>query len=439
MSFDPDCAFRMGSPAVNAITGMKACGIAWCLVSVCVADLAADPPVTKKAAARKKAAVGNNSDSLHDYTSKNFTVHTDLPPEEAKELLARLETMIVQVGRYWGKPNAQIIELYVVKDLAVWPAGAFSPEVFAVLSAGGGVTHSLTRSLINPATGKKQGHLGTKSVVYAIADRGTPQHEAVHAYCSQMFGTMGPTWFSEGVAELGHYWRDKDVSVHIDPEVLRYLQRNEPQPLSEIVDLRQRSGDSWRNYAWRWALCHLLAFNPNYSERFRPLGLNILSEQGGTFESVYGSMMPEIAFEYQFFLAHIDNGFRVDLCRWDWKTKAVPIRGNLIAQSKIEANRGWQPSRLLAKAGQTYEISATGEWSVANDQENMSPDGLPDGTGRLAGVLFDDNKLSNPFPLGSTARWTAPQDGALFLRCEEAWNSLDDNAGIISVKIKPVE
>jgi hypothetical protein len=390
----------------------------------------------KTSARTKRSAPQDLTVGPRDYTSKNFLLHTDLPPDEAKELLARLELMIVQVARYWGKPNSQTIEIFVVKELQRWPQGAFPEPALASVSSGGGLTMSQTRSMVNPLSGRKTAHLGTKSLVYAVADRGTPQHEAVHAYCSQMFGATGPIWFSEGIAELGQYWRDKDTSVQIHPEVLRYLQSSEPEPLTSIVDTRQRTGDSWQNYAWRWALCHLLAFNPNYSQRFRPLGLALLTEQDANFEGVYGPMAQEISFEYLFFLKHIDMGYRVDLCSWDWKTKAVGLRGGGMVQSKIEAGRGWQPSRLLAKEGESYELTVTGHWSLSKDGEKLPATGEDAGKGRLVGVLFDSYQLSQPFDIGDATRWTAPTNGALFLRCNDAWHALADNTGAMTVKIK---
>lgn len=415
-----------------------------CLLTACTlfASVEANAADTKtKAPARgKKAAPVTTGSGPQDYSSRNFLLHTDLTAEEAKELLQRLETMIAQVGKYWGKANGQQIEMFVAKDIGSWPTGFFPPEAVDSLTTGGGLTMSQTRSMVNTLTGKKIGNIAAKSIVYAVADRGTPQHEAVHAYCHQTFGTTGPTWFAEGIAEIGQYWRDKDYSVQIHPEVLKYLQTNEPRALADIVDSRERTGDSWQNYAWRWALCHMLAYNPNYGDRFRPLGLQILAEQpNATFQSVYGPMAPEIAFEYRFFLDHMDNGFRVDLCRWDWKTKAIGLRGSANVQAKVEAARGWQSSRLLAKEGQSYEYTATGDWSVEKDGEKLTADGDANGKGKLIGVMFDDFKLSEPFPLGTTGRWSAPSDGVLFVRCEDEWNALADNTGTVTLKIKAAE
>lgn len=392
-----------------------------------------------KTSSKSRTGKAAETSGPQHYSSRWISLTTDMPADEAKELLQRLETILTQVGRYWGKPNSQIIEMYVVKDLALWPRERFPPEAYQSVATGGGLTISQTTSAVDRNTGRKTAHLGTKSVVYAVADRGTPLHEAVHAYCAQSFGTTGPTWFSEGIAELGQYWRDKDLSVQIHPEVMKYLQRSEPPDLAEIVDLRQTTGDSWQNYAWRWALCHLLAFNPNYAARFRPLGLDLLREGDQSFQSVYGSMAPEIAFEYRQFLAQLEEGYRVDLCAWDWKTKPLSTRGNSVAQTKIDAGKGWQSSKLSVQSGVTYTWTADGEWQTSKEAAKVTADGDEDGTGRLVGVIFEDYQLSELIEFGREGRWTAPSDGVLFLRCRDAWGSVADNSGTVNVRFRRAE
>src|SRR5204863_1301611 len=137
-----------------------------------------------------------------------------------------------------------IIECYVVKDLRKWPAGAIDPVGLESIEDGAGVTVTRTMS--------QGGAFLAKATVYAIADRGTPQHEAVHAYCGQAFGRTGPLWYSEGMAEMGQYWRANDASVNAHPLVIRYLRSSRPKSLNEIVNSREYTGDSWQNYAWRW-------------------------------------------------------------------------------------------------------------------------------------------------------------------------------------------
>ena len=64
-----------------------------------------------------------------DFKSAHFLVHTDLPAKEARELLARLETMLSIISTYWNHPPVGVIECYVVGDLDCWPAGSLAPRV----------------------------------------------------------------------------------------------------------------------------------------------------------------------------------------------------------------------------------------------------------------------------------------------------------------------
>ena len=266
------------------------------------------------------------------YTSRNFILHTDLPKEDADDLLERLETMLVLISKYWGRPSSGTIEMFVVKEMRNWPTGSLDPEAAPYVEEGGGLTITNVLSQGNA--------FRAKAMVYAAADRGTPQHEAVHAYCGQAFGRTGPVWYSEGMAEMGQYWRADDASVNAHDIVIRYLRSTEIKSLNEIVNGKEWTGDSWQNYAWRWALCHLLANNPNYASRFRPLGLGLLTKQDVSFEQTYGDMAKEISFEYREFVKHLAPGLRVDLCAFDWKAKFKPVKTSTITTVKVDADRG---------------------------------------------------------------------------------------------------
>lgn len=380
---------------------------------------------SKSGGASAKAADG----SPRDYTSRNFLVHTDLPAAEAEDLLKRLETMLRLISQYWNKPNRKTIEMYVIQDLAGWPVDRLDPIGVDKIRSREGITLSVTQSIGGQA-------VDADSIVYAYADRGIPLHEAVHAYCALNFGRTGPTWYAEGMAEMGHYWRDKDPGVHCLPEVVEYLKSLPPKPLTEITRAGDVTGDSWENYNWRWALCHLLANNPNYSPRFQPLGLRLLNDQPASFEEVYGPMASEITFEYEFFLKHFNIGYRADLCAWDWKTKAIPLKASGAVQQKIDAKRGWQSTRLTVKSGETYSFTAAGEWKLAASGESLSADGRDDGAGRLVGVIFKDFQLGEPFELGTAGEFTATDDGVLFARCRSDWCELADNSGSVTLKIR---
>ncbi len=363
-----------------------------------------------------------------DFRSKNFLVHTDLPAADARGLLERLEKMIALISRYWGRPNPKQIECFVVKDLKNWPAGSLEQRGLQSIRAGGGVT--LSQVLF------RGNSFAATATVYAVADRGTPQHEAVHAYCAHAFGRTGPMWYSEGMAEMGQYWRDNDASVNCHPVVVRYIRESPPRSLNKIINQDQVVADTWQDYAWRWALCHLLANNPNYNERFRPLGLGLLTKQNVSFERVYGAMAKEISFEYLFFLKNFDRGYRVDLCAWDWKAKYRRPRGSGSLLSKIDAAHGWQPSRLLVRKDEEYEYTATGNWQTSETAKMVDANGAADGTGKLMGIVFEDYQLSEPFELGVAGTFKAPTSGKLLLRCRDKWIELADNKGKLSVRIK---
>jgi len=388
----------------------------------CLVFLWCDPALAQT------AATGPQS-----YSSRNFQLMTDLPSQEARELLARLETMLKLVTGYFGRPLRKPIRMYVVKDLATWPTSELqnmAPQGIESIRERGGLTVTQVRQT---TTGRK---LDADSVVYAVADHGTPQHEAVHAYCGITFGETGPTWYSEGMAEVGQYWRENDLGVNAHDVVIAYLKSQPPKPLMEILNNPlETTGDSWQNYAWRWAVCHLLGTNENYKSRFKPLGMSLLTDGNATFESVYGTQLQEIDFEYRLFLHDLEMGYRSDLCSWDWKTPFKVIKSRPGSVARINAKGGWQASRGLVEPGTNYRMTATGTWKLSKEGESLSVAGDAQGHGRIWGIVFTDYQLSEPFELEENQLFTVPQAGKLYLRCGDKWGELGDNSGIISVRI----
>ena len=366
---------------------------------------------------------------VREVASDNFRVVTDLPDEEAQKLLDELETMIVNVSGYWGKKLPSTIDMYVARDIDAWPEDrleTMSEDGIKSIQVGAGVT--LTQRISRGSAWK------SRSVVYAVSEHGTAQHEAVHAYCGLAFGRTGPTWYAEGMAEVGQYWRaDDPAAVHIHPGVLKYLQETPPKPLKELVSLNQTTGDSWQAYASRWALCHQLGFNPNYSKRFRTLGLYMLSGTGVTFEEAFGPVAREVDFEYRLFMSHLCQGYRADLCHWDWEGTPKPLRARGLTL-RVDAKRGWQAQRVQLEPGKTYRVVAEGEWSV-DDSTVVSADGVEDGRGRLVACNFADYALPEEFELGADTTFSVETEGQLCLRCRDGWDAIADNAGTLKLTI----
>jgi hypothetical protein len=377
-----------------------------------------------------------NAPRVRDFRSLHFLVHTDLAPKDAQELLKRLETMLRLISAYWGRPPSGVIEFWVVKDLRAWPPEmlqSFDPQGLQKIREGAGVSVGMTLSRGNRFIAKAR--------VYAAAQGGVPQHEAVHGYAQQTFGRTGPQWYAEGMAELGQYWTVGGKGVNATPGVIRYLRSQPPKPLAELIVTDQKIGGTWKDYAWWWSLCHFLDNNPNYSAAFRALGPQLLAGKDTGFRQVFGPRAKELEFEYRFFLAHLETGLRADLCAWDWSKKFHPLRGSSTAiTATVHAGRGWQPSGATLQAGAEYAYKSTGQWKVDKPPKSVSADGAPEGLGRLEGVVLMESEraymLSEPFDLGQSGTLKAPATGNLYLRCKIPWFELPAATGKITVRLQ---
>lgn len=366
--------------------------------------------------------------AARDVRSRNFLLHTDLSDGEANDLVEGLEGMLQQISTYWGRPMQGKIECFVVRDFDNFSLAAMDSQGIGGIRTAGGVT------LWRTGTGASRDL--AKSVVYASARPEVVRHEAVHAYCHQTFGRTGPVWYSEGMAEMGHYWKEGDASVRVGRREIKFLRDNPPKSLVATLSLAQVSGDSWQNYAARWALCHFLVHDSNYSPQFLAMGRGILAGKDISFDKTYAATTRELWFEYLLFLQHIDRGYRVDLCAWDWGKKFAELRPGHILTATIRAGRGWQPTGLTVRPGVQYECVATGNWRIAKGLKDIGVNGDDDGRGRLVGVLMKDFQLGPEFDVGRQGALQLAAGGDLYLRCRNAWNELADDSGHVAVRLK---
>ena len=404
--------------------------------------------------------------SVADYKSRNFLMHTDLSPEKADLLLTRLEFVLRTISRYWGRPLQERIECYIVDDLSNWHQSELPHRNAHILlqRIGGGVDfHSA------PANRRSQ----YKVHIYATSQPGIAEHEVVHAYCAQAFGAMGPDWYKEGMAEMVSRQRGKPRGLNCSAQILSVLRAGAPRTVDEIVDSGEFTGPlsavfaalpdsrsketgrplaksrhSWgadddkilrkakATYYWSWTLCHFLSNHPKYRDRFRALGRGYLHQQDVSFRQVFGPVSDRLAFEYELFLRNLDNGYRVDLCRWDWGRNFTRIRSGDSKRAQVFSARGYQASGVLVTAGEHYQFHATGTWTTEKGGSESTADGNHGRSGRLMGVVFRDYTLSRPFRLGSSGSFGAPRSGQLYLRCDDKWNELADNSGVVHVRLQ---
>lgn len=416
--------------------------------------LSADEPVDTPASSAERRPI-------LDYRSNRLHVRTDLGAADAKALYARLEETLRFASRYWGRDLRGQIECYVVEDLDNWSDAELPHRLARVIVSGvGGAT--IPKAV---GTGSRTRNVPT---VFASSRRGVAEHEIVHAYCTQTFGSTGPEWYREGMAEMVVRGCTRNSGVQCSPEqfaALRVGQRNSVQEILSVgttgrqisaalqlmMDDPAHSGRHVSSEAWTqrdsdnvvqardeylrsWALCYMLLHNPNYAKRFRTLGNQFVTKKSAAFDAFFAPVRDEIDFEYRFLLAHVAAGYRIDLCRWDWRTRFRPLDAGRSHTTRIVAARGFQAAGLTVVAGQRYTYQADGRWSTSANPGDTDADGGAGDAGRLVGVVMDAFKLSDPLLLGAQGSFKAPTNGRLYLRCNDGWNEVADNTGQVEVK-----
>lgn len=439
---------------------------------------------------------GTDPGAVHTLRSPHFRLHTDLAPADGRLYLKRAETTLRRVQQYWQRPLRGKIECYLVHDLARWPADRLPHPQAAVLlrRVGGGIDQQ-------PVTAGRQTTM--RAIVYAMAQPGILEHEVVHAYCLQTFGRGGPDWYKEGMAQqicISSRGRD---GVQGPAEVMAYLRKSEIREIEAVVSgddftapitasfsrIAQetlamprghgdRSSPSWQakdetalrkakeSYYWSWALCHLLNNNPTYRRRFRLLGAGMLHGYDVDFDKAFGPVADRLAFEYRFFVARCRPGYRVDLCRWDWRKRFARLDGATPCSVRIRAAFGYQATGIHVTRGTFYRHTTSGTWKTETAGPPTTCAGREDGRGCLVGVVMYEEQLeggaaeragggvpsgegkpdarskgglryalSEPFELGEHGMWTVPVSGSLYVRCRDGWGALADNEGTVTMAV----
>lgn len=395
--------------------------------------------------------------ALSEYQTSHFHLHSDVSPDEAKAALEQLETALCFCEQNWKRPLRGTITCYLANDVQRWPVDSLPHPLARVWIGGvGGAT------ILEEATRSRK----AQATIYASNQDGVLSHEVVHAYCCQTFGSAGPDWYKEGMAELVCYSLNHDRRLNCPERLLTILRSQPAKSIREIVEagsftgatqnslddllanrvnpegpvlLKQWSGSEslqvenmFKSYAWSWSLCYFLQNNPNYAHRFRRLGERYLEKRQDSFRQLFGSDWQQLEFEYREFLAHIQPGYRVDLCAWDWNKSFQAIDHKTIVNRRIHAARGYQPTGLFVEQGRTYQFAWEGTWQGVSEHEKASSD-----VGKkLIGVVFTDFELGRALDLECQGTFVAPESGRLYVRCGTEWNGLGENSGSVKLQLK---
>jgi hypothetical protein len=295
-------------------------------------------------------------------------------------------------------------------------------------------------------------------------------HEATHCFMMSQPENRAPVWYLEGMAEMfGTHRRQPDgcwqfAVMPTSPEEFAGFGR--------ITLLRQRTtGGNSRTlagvfgytaeefldpepYAWSWAACWFLDQHPRYSARFRELGRN---QQPRSFAGKIEALMAEggrdLDTEWALFLQNLQYGYDLPRAAITFQP-GTPWMDAEPRVAEVVADRGWQSTRIRLEVDQTYRVTAAGQFTLAQQPKPWVSeangisfryfDGHP--LGKLLACVRDDDgpvggsddAMLRVVPIGSRGEITSPVAGTLYLRLNDSWSELADNAGKVTVSIATV-
>ncbi|MBX3442313.1 MAG: hypothetical protein KF774_07885 [Planctomyces sp.] len=294
-------------------------------------------------------------------------------------------------------------------------------------------------------------------------------HEATHCYMTYVPRPRLPLWHFEGMAELFAVHRldaDGRAEFRARPEppadfqgfgrvavIRRAVRDGGPLTVRDILALNARdfAPQTSEPYAGSWALCLLLDQHPRYRDRYHeltrlPAGADVSIE----FQRTFQSEAWELAAEWDHFTRTLTPGFDFDRNAIEF-VEGRPLNG--AATIDVAADRGWQSTGILAEAGQRYAISASGEATLRRGERPWisRPAGITiryangHPIGRLEAAVLPprpESKLDRPprvfatSDVGDRAVLVPEASGTLYLRINDATDSLADNAAGYRVEIR---
>jgi hypothetical protein len=392
--------------------------------------------------------------------SRRLILYTDIDPEEARPIPALVDQLFDALEAYFGPlpPDRQGTAFqmtgFLMKDKALFRELELLPEELPQFEHG---RHRGQEFWLNEQpTSYYRRHLVL--------------HEATHCFMTALpSGLLPHTWYMEGMAEhfgthlvdqqgLARFRvmpHDRDVFANLGRirAIADEVKKSGPRPLDEIVGLPPAAFTDTVCYAWSWAACHFLDMHPRHQKQFRRAGGAITS--GGNAEPLVELLRAggqELRQEWLLYAANLCHGYDVERAAITFAKGALLAADSPPHSCQILADRGWQSTGVRLEAGRVYAVSASGRVTLANDPKPWvsGPDGISfkyhqgQPLGRLVGVILADRpadkdaagSLFDVFPVGAQAQIEPKVAGTLYLRVNDDWNSLADNAGALVALIK---
>ncbi len=292
-------------------------------------------------------------------------------------------------------------------------------------------------------------------------------HEGTHAFMQWFLGGSGPSWYSEGMAELFglHQWQDGKLELAFRPTdrnqtkgwgrpkvITRDRSEDRVRSLDDIMAIGAMGFRDVDNYAWSWAACEFLLFHPATQKHFLELTNHCkdFSEAFSIrFRQAIESDRQQINRDWYLFIDQLEYGSNV---RRSMISKAKQVEGETTSFA-IFGDRSWQTT-LAVKKGQTIRLKVNGQFQVGIDEVTEKPlvskangitiqyyRGRPLGM-LLGGVLNKSaqdpriaiESLMSPIEIGSSGEYVVDRDGIFCFRVNDSTSLMNDNSGGLIVE-----
>ncbi len=294
-------------------------------------------------------------------------------------------------------------------------------------------------------------------------------HEGTHAFCYYNFGTLGPIWLAEGLAEhlALHRWNDGKLEMAarvVDKNELAYWGRVKliqdayrtgiPKSFQEVMALPISAFPQTEAYAWSWAAVNMLDTHPMLKSEFRTalkgLGTNRPDSISRSLLHESSLNVEQLEAQWQVMTKEMQYGYDLQRSAIQWKeAKALTTASQSL---KVPADGAWHSTGLNLPTGR-WKIQSKGSFQIAKEGNNAwisEPEGITiayvhgQPLGQLQYALVGRKaffqgmtELSNAQPAGELVEFPASGE-ELFLRINDLPNRLDDNQGEVEVVIQKV-
>jgi hypothetical protein len=384
---------------------------------------------------------------------EHVDLYTDLPAQpEIEELPRVFDAAVPQWASYFGIDPARTKPWRVSVCLAADP-GRFAPS--------GLWPQDLPRFLHGYA---RQGECWLHAQESAYYTRHLLLHEGTHAFMLAWLGSLGPAGYAEGMAELfgTHRWEEGTLQTRVVPrsreeaplwgriKVIREAwQQRSARSLAEVTHTPHEAFLQTPSYAWAWGVAAFFDQSPERSEAFRSLR-SVVSDTTPTFATRLWNKFPDprgLGEEWQWYLANLDYGYDIPretfvrLPSAPWTKSAIDVQ--------VAADRGWQSTGLALMAGDEVQLTAAGEFRIAQRAKEWmcTADGVTlryyrgEPLGKLLAAVTDEGLTEGPSPLlspqavGATGTVRCERSGVLYLRVNDHPAELAENQGHVLVRV----